>query len=120
MAFQYSFEKLDVWKESRILIKEVYLVTCEYPVQEMYGLVSQIRRSAISVASNISEGSARHHGKDQKRFYNMAYGSLMELLNQLILSSDLGFLDEEILQTRIRPMLESISFKLYKLQESRQ
>ncbi len=120
MAFQYSFEKLDVWKESRNLTKEVYLVTNDFPVQEMYGLVSQIRRSAISVASNISEGSGRQHIKDQKHFYNMSYGSLMELLNQLILSSDLGYLEEEMLRDRIRPIIESISFKLYKLQESRQ
>jgi four helix bundle protein len=119
MSFQYSFEKLDVWKESRALTKEVYLITNDFPANEMYGLVTQIRRAAISVASNISEGSGRRHGKEQKQFYNMAYSSLMELLNQLILSTDLGYLDDQILQEQLRPSIQSISFKLYKLQGSR-
>ena len=93
--FTYSFEKLEVWQESRLLVKELYLALQQFPENEKYGLVSQIKRAAVSVSSNIAEGATRTSLKDQAHFYQMAFSSLMEVLNQLILSADLGFLSTD-------------------------
>ena len=97
MAYTYSFEKLDVWKASRQLVVWIYKITSAFPGEEKFGLVSQMRRAAISVVSNLAEGSARKSPKDQAHFYQIAYSSLIELLNQLILSNDLHFLSDEFL-----------------------
>ncbi|HKP46238.1 MAG TPA: four helix bundle protein, partial [Pyrinomonadaceae bacterium] len=76
---QYSFEKLRVWQSAREVAKTVYTTTAAFPQREVYGLVSQCNRAAISVAANIAEGSARQSRKDQAHFSEIAYGSLMEL-----------------------------------------
>ena len=76
-------------------MKELYLALQQFPENEKYGLVSQIKRAAVSVSSNIAEGATRTSLKDQAHFYQMAFSSLMEVLNQLILSADLGFLSTD-------------------------
>ena len=91
--YKFNFEKLEVWKKARLFTKDVYLHTRSFPDCERYGIVNQIRRSAISVCSNIAEGSARLSGKDQRHFYNMAYSSLMECFNQLLISQDLEYIN---------------------------
>ena len=91
----YAFEKLKVWQHARELVKLVYHITDGYPVEEKYGLARQLRRSAVSICSNIAEGSTRKSRKDKARFYEVAYGSLIELLNQLIISNDLNLVTEE-------------------------
>lgn len=111
----YSFEKLEVWKESRILVKLLYQYTKSFPKEEIFGITSQMRRAAISVSSNIAEGSGRRTQKNQAQFYTIAYGSLMELLNQLILAVDLEFLEESKLENEFRPLINKISLKLYNL-----
>ena len=73
----------------------VYQITSEFPKEELFGLTSQIRRAAVSVASNIVEGCARDSGADYLRFLNIAFGSLRELHYQLNLSKRLGFLPNE-------------------------
>lgn len=115
---EYAFEKLKVWQESRELAKTIYQITLGFPDSERYGLTSQIRRAVISVGSNIAEGSGRKGVKEQQQFYRMAYGSLMELLSQLILASDLEYLEEKKLILELRPSIESISSKLYSLRKS--
>lgn len=90
--YTFSFEKLDVWNKSRLLTKNIYNLTREYPEVEKFGLVSQLRRAAISICSNIAEGSSRKTKKDQVHFYNIAFSSLMETLNQLIISNDLDYI----------------------------
>ncbi len=100
----YSFEKLQVWQQSRILTKEIYLITKSFPDEEKFGLISQLRRASVSVCSNLAEGSSRNSFKDKARFTEIAYGSLMEILNQLILSLDLDFLSQkeyELIRTKI-------------------
>jgi four helix bundle protein len=92
---RYSFENLEVWQKSRELVKSIYECSSVFPLEERYGLTSQIRCAAISVSSNVAEGSTRWSNKDQARFYETAYGSLMEILNQFILSKDLNFITEE-------------------------
>lgn len=93
--FIYPFEKLQAWHASHKMVVRLYTVTAKFPVEERYGLAKQLRRAAVSVSSNLSEGSGRFSGKDQAHFYSMAYSSLMELLNQLMIAKDLGWLSTE-------------------------
>jgi len=84
--------RLDVWKESMKLVKAIYQITAEFPESEKFGLTSQMRRSAVSVPSNIAEGAARGSSGDFVRFLQIARASLMELDTQLWLAQDLGFI----------------------------
>ena len=111
---QYSFERLDVWKETRDLTKDIYIVTREFPADEKFGISSQIRRAAISVSSNIVEGSYRKSMKEKFNFMNIAYSSLMELLSQVILCYDLGYISEEQ-YLKLRGSIEEVSKKLASL-----
>lgn len=90
-----NFTDLEVWRESRILVKMVYETIQPFPKEEMYGLQSQIKRSAISIPSNIAEGCGRNHIKDTIQFLYIARGSAFELETQLYLSLDLNFIDEQ-------------------------
>ena len=89
---QYAFEKLNAWKESRILVKNVYQLLDNFPKFENYALCDQIRRSIVSVPSNLAEGSGRISTKEQLHFYEISYGSLMESYCQLTLVSDLNYI----------------------------
>lgn len=91
----YSFEKLECWQNARQLAVWTYLLPKAFPEQEKFGLVSQMRRAAISVASNIAEGASRMTSKDQAHFSTIAYSSTIELLNHLIISIDLSLLSQE-------------------------
>ena len=113
----YSFENLEVWRKSRNLVISIYKITAGFPLDEKYGLSSQLRRAAISVSSNIAEGSTRWSKIDQARFYQIAFGSLMEVLNQSILASDLGFIENQVL-TEIRNDIESVGRMLNSLHQS--
>ena len=93
--YQYAFEKLEVWKKAKKLVLLNYQLTRSFPRDEQYGLVQQMRKAAVSVISNLAEGTARQTAKDRSHFSVMAYSSLMELVNQVILAFDLGYLDEE-------------------------
>ncbi len=116
--YTFSFEKLDVWQETRKLIKDIYTYTLEYPENEKFGLVNQMRRAAVSVGSNIAEGTSRTSVKDQVYFYQISYGSLMELLNQAIISNDLEILSKENLLS-IREKTEKIAKMLNSLRKKR-
>jgi four helix bundle protein len=107
----YSFERLEVWQKARELTKEIYLLTSKFPEEEKYSLTNQIRRAIISVSSNLAEGSSRKTSKEQARFTQMAFSSLLELLNQIIISFDLGFVSEEEL-IQIRSKIEELSNKI--------
>ena len=86
---------LEVWKRSVDLVIAVYGLTNRFPQSEIYGLTSQIRRSAISIPSNIAEGAGRNSSKDFNNFLGIAAGSLAELETQLIIASKLSYLDKE-------------------------
>ena len=113
----YSFEKLDVWQEARQLAVKIYKLTKSFPEDERFGLVSQMRRSSISISSNIAEGTSRYSGKDQIRYYEIAYGSLMELLNQMIISADLEMLSADDLKD-CRLVVDGIAHKLTRLSDA--
>ena len=91
----FSFEKLSVYQRIRLFVKDVYLVQQSFPKEEKFALCDQIRRAAISITSNLAEGSGRDSYKEKIHFINIAYGSLMEVYSQLQLSVDLGYLDKE-------------------------
>jgi len=90
-----NFYDLNVWQRSRFLAVELYKVTGDFPKEEVYGIVSQIRRSGISVPTNIAEGFGRYYFKDKIRFYYQSRGSLYEVQNLLIISRDLEYLKKE-------------------------
>lgn len=90
-----SFRDLDVWKVGHELVLEIYKLTREFPKEEMFGLTSQMRRSAVSITSNIAEGFSRRSPKEKVQFYTISNGSLSELHDQLIISHDVGFIGSD-------------------------
>ena len=86
-----NHKDLEVWKKSIELVTEIYNITKSFPKEEQYGIVTQIRRAAVSVPSNIAEGAARYSAKENLRFLDISCGSLAELETQLIISEKLGY-----------------------------
>ena len=115
--YEYNFEKLEVWKFSIDFAKKVYEITESFPDIEKFGLISQIRRAVVSISSNVAEGSAKQSLKDQARFTEMVFGSLMEILNQMILSFKLKFIKEKD-YIDIRNYIENLSRQLNALKKS--
>ena len=111
MAYIYSFEKLEVWQLSRKLIVDIYRITRDFPEEEKFGLISQLRRASISVASNLAEGTSRETFKDKAHFSQISYSSLMEVLCQLIISCDLEYISIDVL-INIRLQIDEIANKL--------
>ena len=108
----HNFRELQIWKDSRKLVKEIYLVTRNFPDQEKYILASQIQRSAISVPSNIAEGSGRKN-KEFMHFLSIALSSAFECETQLYLASDIGYLEENKLND-LTTEIQIIQKKIYK------
>ncbi len=92
-----SHKDLMVWQESMTLVTKIYEITSTFPNSELYGIVNQIRRSAVSIPSNIAEGAARNHKKENIQFLYISLGSLAELETQLIISLNLKYIENTIL-----------------------
>jgi four helix bundle protein len=92
---QFHYRQLKVWQKAMDLAKQCYLATRVFPTEEKFGLISQIRRAAVSVPANIAEGNSRTHTKEFLNHLSMARGSLAELETLLLLSEQIGFLAEE-------------------------
>jgi four helix bundle protein len=92
---ELNHKKLDVWQKSIRLVTDIYALTEKFPKTEVYGITSQMKRAAISVSSNISEGASRFSKKERKRFYEITRSSLVELDTQLEISINLNFLTED-------------------------
>ena len=116
MSSIQSFKDLIVWQKSMLLAKKVYLATENYPKNELYGIVSQMRRASVSIPSNIAEGYGRKSRKEYSQFYSIAYGSHLELETQLILSHELGFIKEAEFKA-INAIREEVSKMLYTMIE---
>ena len=116
-TYTYSFEKLVVWQKSIELAKIIYSVTSQFPKEETYGLSSQIRRTVVSISSNIAEGYVKSSAKEQVRFTEIAYGSLMEVLNQVIIANKIGYIIEDDYLI-LRQDIEEISRMLNALRNS--
>ena len=102
----YSFEKLKAWQEAKKLVVEVYHLLDGFPQFEKYALCDQIRRAIVSVPSNITEGTGRMSIKEQIHFLEVAYGSLMETYNQLLIAIELTYITEESVET-IKPSIDA-------------
>ena len=97
-----SFADLNAWKEGHKLVLMIYKTTENFPGKETFGLTSQMRRCAVSITSNIAEGFSRNTDKDKYQFYCVAQGSLTELQNQLLISRDVNYLNEDDFQKIIQ------------------
>lgn len=108
IGITYSFEKLNVWQEAKKLVVDVYQLLDSFPKFEKYALCDQIRRAVVSVPSNIAEGSGRKSLKEQIRFLEISYGSLMETFNQLLIAIDLTYITEESVEA-IKPRIDAVA-----------
>ena len=117
MEYSFPFEKLEVWKSSKLLALKIYKITTSFPDQEKFGIVSQMRRAAISVASNIAEGASRFSRKDQAYFSQIAYSSLTELLCQTIIANELLYISNDV-YSDLRLDIEKVSRMLNSLRRS--
>lgn len=117
MADIKTFHDLHVWKKAHELVLLIYKITATFPKHELYGLISQMRRAAVSVASNIVEGFRRRTVSEGSRFYNISDASLEELKYQLLLSLDLHYIDQETYTAAIR-LSEEVGGMLYNWADS--
>lgn len=117
MGYNFPFEKLEVWKSSKLVALKTYRITTSFPDQEKFGIVAQLRRAAISVASNIAEGASRFSKKDQAYFSQVAYSSLTELLCQAIIANELLYISNDV-YSDLRLEIEKISRMLNSLRKS--
>lgn len=113
----FSFEGLRVYKATRQLVKDVYVLVNKLPAIENFALSSQIRRAVVSVKANIAEGSGRNHAKDKAHFIDMAYGSLLETYSELETAADLDYISAEEVQN-IKPQIIDIGKMLSGLRHS--
>jgi four helix bundle protein len=102
---QREYTDLEVWQRARALTNFIYSITKEFPKEELFGLTNQMRRSAVSVVSNIAEGCGRNHTKDSLQFFYIARGSLYELETQIYISFDQGYLVAEKLTSMLQDVL---------------
>lgn len=100
----HNFRQLQIWKEGMEMTKQVYLLLAKFPSSEKFGLISQISRCAVSVPSNIAEGSSRWSNKEFSHFLSIALGSLFELETQLLLAIELEMINRD----EMGPIIESI------------
>lgn len=104
----HQFKELEIWKRSRKFCSEMYSVTSSFPSDEKFGLTNQLRRAAVSIPSNIAEGSSRNSNKDFSRFLEIAIGSAYEIETQILIASDLKFITIEQSSTLIQELAEII------------
>ena len=106
-----DIENLQIWKLGVKMAKDVYLLTEKFPKREVYGLTDQIRRAAVSVPSNIAEGKGRSSAKDFTNFLSVARGSLYELMTQLYIAREIGYLTEQDFSS-LSKRIEDLSHKI--------
>lgn len=101
-----DYKDLRVWHDSMELVRSIYQVSRQFPKEELFGLVSQIRRSAVSVPSNIAEGKGRYSQKELIQFLYRARGSLLELETQVLIAEDLAYIDAGTSRSLISQILD--------------
>lgn len=111
-----DYKRYDTWKIAHELVKEIYIVSESFPKSELFGLTSQIRRSSVSIPTNIAEGCGRFTDKEFARFLEISLGSTNETEYLLLLSCDLGFTTEDKLSS-LNPKLNLIRQKLIQLRK---
>lgn len=113
----FAFEELDVYQLARVYVKNIYLLSDKFPQKEDFALASQIRRAAVSITSNIAEGTSRFSARDKSHFVEIAYGSLMETYSQLQVAADLGYLMQEEID-ELHPRIVELRNRLSALRKS--
>ena len=113
----FGFEKLQVWKEVRIVTVLIYDLTEKFPDKEKFGLTNQMRRASVSIGADIAEGSSRFSAKEQVHFYSISYGSLMELMSHSFTALDLKYLHEEVFE-KLKNMVQPLSLKINNLRNA--
>ncbi len=114
----FSFEKLEVWQRAKDFLKIIYKVTANFPREEQFGLSQHVRKSAVSILSNIAESTSRFGDVDFKRFIEIAIGSLYETISQLFIALDNNYLDRGAFDALYKDA-EIIAKMLSKLSKSR-
>ena len=112
------YRDLNIWRKGIELVKDIYKSTGKFPKQEMYGLVGQMRRSAISIPSNVAEGFRRHHNKEYKQFLYVSLGSCAELETQVTIAKELKYIEQDketVLLEKLDHICRMISNLLKKL-----
>ena len=115
--YVFGFEKLEVWKEARVLILLAYELTEKFPEKEKFGLTNQMRRSSVSVGANIEEGSSRFFTKEHAHFYYRSYGSLMELMSHSFTALDLNYLNDEVSE-KTKSLAQLLSLRINNLRSA--
>ena len=113
-----KFQDLDVWKKAHKLVLRIYGITRSFPNDEKFGLISQMRRAAVSIAANIVEGFKKRTLKDKSNYYNIAQGSREEVRYYLILAKDLGYTADNQNLKDIFDLAEDVARMLHRLIES--
>ena len=113
----HKFKDLKVWQKSVELATDIYKLTSTYPSEEKFGLIGQMRRCVVSIASNIAEGAGRNTKKDFSNFLSIAYGSCCELNTQLIISYNLSYITQDKLK-EIDDYIEEIQKMLFSLKNT--
>ena len=90
----FNFEKLQIWNDARKLVKEVYKITANFPREEQFGLINQLRRAAVSILLNLAEGANRSSKKEKIRFYEMSHTSLDEVVAGFYVALDLEYINQ--------------------------
>ena len=112
----HNFRKLDTWLDGVELADTIYTLTASFPKSEVYGLASQMQRAAVSVPSNIAEGSGKGSDRDFARFVSISLGSLFELETQIEIAYRRGYIDTPNYYA-LRPKIESLQKRIYNLRE---
>ena len=102
----HNFRKLNIWIKSMDLVSEIYQLTNTFPQHERFGLMSQMQRAAVSVPTNIAEGSAKTNNKDFARFLEISVGSLLELETELTIALNLKYIDSMIFEKTLNEVIE--------------
>ena len=111
MQYTYAFEKMAVWQVAKNAVKSIYVKTKSFPKEETFGITSQIRRACVSICCNLAEGSARISPTDQSRFYEIAFGSAVEVLNLLIISKEMEYISTPD-YLNLRSELERLTYQI--------
>lgn len=102
-----TFTDLDAWKEGHKLVLIIYEITRNFPKEEIFALISQMRRCVVSITSNIAEGFSRQSYKEKIQFYSIALGSVTELQNQMLIAKDVGFINKNQFEEINKQLLKS-------------
>ncbi len=102
-----TFTDLNAWKKAHKLVLTIYKITKDFPKEEIFGLINQMRRAAVSITSNIAEGFSRQSYSEKVQFYSIAQGSNTELQNQLLVAKDIGYLNTRDFNEVVRQSIEA-------------